>query len=418
MIYQLFPYPAIDRPLSRLHTYDGLMINAKRWQLAHDYHHRRQAIHYQSINQPGIVYGLGVRKLETPPVGVPAQFRDQRWLEIQPGLAIDVAGNPIIVNERIAFRLETEAPETGAKVVHVVLSYVEPKHLNRQHHSDASDEQYRIDEKVACLSENLFSENGHREAEPLSDRDIELCRLRLESEAVRVANPVDVLRPGVNEIDLRYRCQAQARPQAVVRVAQVQSGSEAGSDRHPDLTCLLRSLPALYPPLQGFEKIDKLTLQSQWDGTGYDAIYLPGAALQTLHPQQFATLKAHLQQRTTLLVELEELDTVACVPSIQRLESNLSISLEPVEPRQSLHECCTTPFLFDLLPTVGQQPIQLWAGEGVIVIAGHLSSAWGLHSPQPLPRHEIRTAQEFGINLLAFAQRRRQLSQLLLSTWP
>jgi fatty acid desaturase len=35
------------------------LMNADRWRRAHEYHHERQNIHYQSLNQPGIVCGWG-----------------------------------------------------------------------------------------------------------------------------------------------------------------------------------------------------------------------------------------------------------------------------------------------------------------------------------------------------------------------
>lgn len=411
--HQKFPYPEVSQRLSRLHIYDGLMMNAKRWQLAHDYHHQRQNIHYQAINQPGIVSGLGVKKLESPPNGVPEQYCDQRWIEVQPGLAIDIAGNPIIVDEPIAFRIETEAPETGTRIVHLVLSYVEPKHLDRQH-SEVSNEQYRIDEKVSYIASG-----AHRYTSPLTEHEIELCRFRLEAGDVRLSNPADVLCPGINEIDLRDRLQAQARPQAIVRVAQVQSSDDEVSDRsRRNLTFLLRSLSALYPALQGQEHVDCLTLESHSGSAAssqYDLIYL--LANETVfQDNQFEVLKSYLQQGTTLLIELAALDE-DINQLIQMIQTELSVPLEEMVPREPFHElpheCCTTPFLFDALPTVEQQPIQLWVGAGVIVSYGNLSATWGLSTLAPLPRHEIRAAHEFGINLLQFACKRRQFTQLL-----
>jgi hypothetical protein len=47
------------------------------------------------------------------------------------------------------------------------------------------------------------------------------------------------------------------------------------------------------------------------------------------------------------------------------------------------------------------------------LIMGELSAAWGLDEELSLPRSDIRTAQELGINILHFAWHRRQLTQLL-----
>jgi hypothetical protein len=68
--------------------------------------------------------------------------------------------------------------------------------------------------------------------------------------------------------------------------------------------------------------------------------------------------------------------------------------------------------LFAALPTINYQPIQILVGGGIIVTIGNLSSAWGLDEELSYSRETIRTAQEMGINILHFAWRRRQLTQL------
>lgn len=57
MVNRYYPLPATD-PLHRLSVRDGFIVNAERWELAHHYHRHRQNIHYQSLNEPGIVKGL------------------------------------------------------------------------------------------------------------------------------------------------------------------------------------------------------------------------------------------------------------------------------------------------------------------------------------------------------------------------
>ncbi|MBE9048586.1 hypothetical protein IQ255_30125 [Pleurocapsales cyanobacterium LEGE 10410] len=113
-------------PLSRLVVRDGLLLNAERWQQAHQYHRQRQNLHYQSLHRGGIVFGLGVKAI-APPNRVPAQYRqEKRWLRIQPGMAIDNYGNPIIVTEAIDLRL-TAYPQSA--MVYLVIRYVDPDNL-------------------------------------------------------------------------------------------------------------------------------------------------------------------------------------------------------------------------------------------------------------------------------------------------
>ncbi|MEO0541886.1 MAG: hypothetical protein AAFZ80_13635, partial [Cyanobacteria bacterium P01_A01_bin.105] len=66
-------------PLQRLQVNDGLLITADRWQIAHSYHQQRQKIHYESLQQGGIVSGLGVT-VGPVPTSAPSKYRQARWL--------------------------------------------------------------------------------------------------------------------------------------------------------------------------------------------------------------------------------------------------------------------------------------------------------------------------------------------------
>ncbi len=72
------------------------LIRELQWLKVQEYHRPRQNFHYQALHQPGIVCGLGV-KIITPDSQVPEAYKDGRGIQIQPGIAIDLQGNPIIV---------------------------------------------------------------------------------------------------------------------------------------------------------------------------------------------------------------------------------------------------------------------------------------------------------------------------------
>jgi hypothetical protein len=458
---ELFPSPPI-KPLERVQVHDGLLMNAERWRRAHDYHHKRQNIHYQSLNQPGIVCGLGV-KLIPAPTEVPAQYRDGRWLQIQPGIAIDLIGNPIVVPEPIEFRIASENLRQDPLMVYLVVSYVDPEKLRRKEQREIVQETFRIDEKTS----------------PPGELEVELCRIILSPDAVQLENPTDVFYPGFNHLDLRYRNQARSRPQAVVRVAQANPSQSANSQTISNLSYLLESVAALYPALEGAEKVGLLNLQLGEKGdktklSDYDLLYLNYRQSQLLKEDQWEVLTQYLQAGGVLLVEastegtnikeltavqqelkkaIADLDTTANRPNLsypnapeeaellairQDLEAELAAvktnlqekisefsqffkefaqklgtSLEPLERLNRNYPLRTQPFLFAALPTINEQPIQILTGGGIIVVIGNLSSAWGLDEEFSLPRETIRTAQEMGINILHFAWRRRQLTQLL-----
>ena len=406
MTYQSFPPPPID-PFKRLHIYDGLMMNRQRWLLAHDYHRRRQNVHYQSLNQPGIVYGLGVR-LITPPDEVASKFRDRRWLEIQPGIAIDVEGNPIVVDEATdrTYRIKTEAPVTGTLTVYLVVSYVEPENPERQQDTEVLREWFRFDEKT----------------HPPSAKEIEVCRIELQPGTVKLENPSDVLFPEFNQLDLRYRVQAKARPQAVIKIAQMKQ-KETGdgydkdrqklSDRYlENISFLSQSVAALYPHLQAETKIGQISLQALKSVAAYDLLYLADWQIVELDEAEIYTLNTYLKTGGIILMD-SPTNNEFLVDSIKHIiTQELETDLHSWQELSRNHPLRSQPFLFAALPNINQSLVQVWQGGGIILVTGTLSNSWGLDDGS-LNRNDIRTAQELGINFLHFALCRRQMTQLI-----
>ncbi|MBD2296372.1 DUF4159 domain-containing protein [Anabaena sphaerica FACHB-251] len=392
MGHQSFSSPPIN-PLQRLHVYDSLMMNAERWQLAHQYHRHRQNVHYQSLNEPGIVCGLGVRVI-TPPDDAPARFRDLRWLEIQAGIAIDVEGNPIIVDPSIdrKFRIATEAPTTGTLTVYLVASYVEPQNLGQKNTSTLIREWFRFDEKTS----------------PPTEREVELCRIKLQPNGVQLANPRDALFPEVNELDLRYRSQAQARPQAVVSIAT----SFNTSDRNfHNLSYFIQSVETLYPALQGGAQVGQIDLQT--NPTEYDLIHLTGWQVLNLEQQQIDACNQYLKTGGVILIEVPS-DGSMLIEDIKNIIAyHFEMPLQSWQELNRTHPLRTKPFLFAKLPSINEQTLHILNAGGIILVEGELSAAWGLDDDLILERHDIRTAQELGINFLHFALRRRQMTQWL-----
>jgi len=388
MTHQSFPSPP-PLPLQRLHVYDSLMMNAERWQKAQQYHRQRQNVHYQSLNEPGIVYGLGVRVI-SPPAEAAAKFRDRRWLEIQPGIAIDLEGNPIVVDPSTdrTFRIATPAPTTGSITVYLVVSYVEPQNPKHKQGSDVIREWFRFDEKT----------------NPPTEKEIELCRIRLQPTTVELEAPTDVLFPSYNQLDLRSRQRAKARPQAVVQIATILNVSDR---THENLCYLMQSVANLYASLQGMPEIAQVDLHSQVPN--YDLLYLTGWQTLNLDTKELDTLIKYLLTGGVLLIEVPQ-NSHLLVEDIKKLITfQLEISLQSWQQLIRNHPIRTQPFLFAALPQINHQRIQLWNGGGIVLVEGDLSGAWGLDDNLSLERNDIRTAQELAINILYFASYRRQI---------
>jgi len=406
MTHQSFPPPPIN-PFDRLHVYDGLMMNSKRWLLAHEYHRRRQNVHYQSLNIPGIVWGLGVRLIDAP-AEADAQFRDARWVEIQPGIAIDVEGNPIVVDAAIdrKYRIRTPAPLRGSLTVYLVVSYVDPYNPDRQQNSELLREWIRFDERTT----------------PPEYHQVELCRIELQPGIVKLEKPSDVLFPDRNQLDLRYRMQAKARPEAVVKVAQMRQ-SEADYDNgrkklsnkiEENLSYLIQSVAALYPSLQGETEIGKVSLQTRRSVDAYDLLYLADSQIVEFDEEEIETLRSYLRTGGIVLIDSPSYnEDLADIIINDIITDELDIDLKPWQEISRENPLRSQPFLFGALPNINQQEIERWSGGGVILVRGALSDAWGLDEEYLRDRNEIRTAQELGINILHLAWRRRQMTQLM-----
>jgi len=228
----------------------------------------------------------------------------------------------------------------------------------------------------------------------------------LQPGPVSITQPSDIFFPGYNNIDLRYRAQAQARRQAIVRVAQLSQADPEAARNFFNLSYLLQAVEVLYPSLQGADEVGQVSIQDNVQE--YDLLYLTGKQTLSLNSREFESLKSYLDTGGVLLVDAP-LDATALIESTQALAQQLESPLKPLEELRRNHPLRTRPFLFAALPMVNQQSIQLFLGGGIILVVGDLAAAWGPDQALTVSRVVIRTAQELGINILRYAWRRRQL---------
>jgi hypothetical protein len=391
----MYPPPKI-RPLERLRVEDGLLINKERWARSHEYHRQRQNIHYQSLNQPGVVCGLGISLIPAPK-DVSSQYNDQLWLQIQPGIAIDLIGNPIIVAQPMDFHLAVDPTEEQTRQVYIVISYIDPETLKAKQVQEFELETFRIDEKTTAPN-------------PL---EVELCRILLQPGVVTLEQAQDVFFPSLNSLDFRYRPIARSRPSNMVRVAYLQTSGTEALDGLTNFSSLLQSATYLTHTIETGDPIAQLNFQQQ-DGLGsldYDLLFSTGNQPVSLAPEELSKLKTYLDAGGVLLIE-------SPTEAVDRLESIVDITDKwetPLEDLRKLarnHPLRTQPFLFAALPILNQKPIQVLVSGGIVLVIGDLSTAWGLDEKLALPRETIRTAQELGTNILYFAWSRRQMTQL------
>lgn len=416
------------QPLQRLRVADGMLINSDRWQIAHDYHRRRQNLLYQSLFTGGIITGLGVCPIPAPE-DVPARYRDGRWIQIQAGIAIDSLGNFIIVPSAIEFRLASQPGPTQALLVYLILSYVDPETL-LGNGADILRETFRINEKTS----------------PPSVGEIELCRITLgaglTTGVISISAPQPTYYPQVNQLDLRFRPRAKWRSPQTVAIGV---WSEA---LYQGCLGLVKALPALTQELQAeVSLLDQK--QSAWE---QDVICLSHAEFSQLLPEQRQAIDHYQTQGGLVLIEypllhsklgelllvkndLETaLDKLGKDSEFANLRQELATELEALnatvqqqtdlifnpcqtgQPWQAFsafsphHPLRTQPFLFTLLPQVRNLTMQIWGCGSFMLVIGDLTSIWG--GQLEVPRETIRSIQELGVNLLNFGWHNHHIQRM------
>jgi hypothetical protein len=445
----LTPPPIL--PFKRLRIYDGLSIDADRWQSSHRYHRLRQNFHYQSLNQGGVVCGLGVQ-----PILDPTQISNRssadvspstasRWVRIQPGIAIDGAGNPIIVAEPITFQFQSELRQGETQTIYLVVNYRDPDDLRQMGtiEQDYVQELFRIQERTIL--------------DPILD--VELCRIELSAGEVSISLPQDLMtpKPGLNCLDFNHREIAQTKPQSLIQVGLL--GEEQNADRKGRWAQLLQSLPQLHTQISGAPEVAEISLLGITQNSELDRQHLLYIDQVTLLKQinssdVTAALRQHIQAGGVLVIQVDpmslnitELATIS--QELQRaiadsnaepaqrqdlqleldaIEAEIATALEQIpnqlgaiaqklgNPLQGDGKCSqphplrTSPFVFGQLPTIAQQQLYLLNWDGIVVMVGDLSQHW--IGDEQLSREAIRTAQELGTNLLHFAWQRHQKTAL------
>ncbi|MEM1292806.1 MAG: hypothetical protein AAGH67_15180 [Cyanobacteria bacterium P01_H01_bin.162] len=387
------PYPLPDLvPLTRLHVNDSLRVNAERWLVAHDYHRQRQNLHYQSLWLPGIVHGLGVKLIDPPDVAH-SQFRDAYWVEVQPGLAIDGEGNPIVVEpEPVANRiypLVFSTPLPSDRVLYIVVRYVDPDGLAVAPNADRLLERFRFDQRIDTL-------------EP---QDIELCRIQLRRGEVKIEEPQNPLLPQAHQLDFRHRPQAQVRSPQWLTVGTV---AQLPQHQVQSFDALMQAVPALYSDLQASFDPTPWSSATAANWATSHLIYCSDSAIipadDAPQANRLRVLREYLRGGGCLLVEAVR-QSPELTKSLEFLKRDLSLRSVGAD-----HLLRRRPFFFNAWPQPLGRSLELWWDDGLLILIGSFTDLWS--HPQ-LTRTEIREVHEWGSNLLHYVWQRQHFRRLL-----
>lgn len=362
-------------PTKKIKPFDGMAITADLWDEAHEYHRLQQRFHALFNHGSGIVTGLEVIASDPPDTSV----------YVLPGIAIDPLGQTIVLPQPVSYDIGREMEG----LLYILLSYGESR-------PKADEDQHRADNPKYIHAEfSIFA----RTTLP-SGPWVELARVRRQSRTSAFHNAQNWAQPGLNEIDLRFR--REVGGPAEVSLAVCYLGSDVNKSQGLGVTYLARAINraghfrvSVYDDVALAPGVESNTL-----------IYLVGQGPFELNPGQMNGLYNYVQRgRGTLLIE--SLDSTAEAIFLNMLKT-LGLTVGDVPPG---HRLLTDPYLF-AVPPVGFETeafLQLRVGDGVIFSSHNYGRLWQgqLRSGAP-SREQIRTAVEWGANIIAYAADRRQ----------
>jgi len=374
-------------PTKRIEPVDGLAVTAAVWKEAHDYHRAQQRFHNLFSHGPGIIAGLEVSASDPP----------DSTLYILPGMAVDQRGETIVVTEPVAYDVGT-----AHGFLYLLLSHEQ----SRPRSSGSPEEPLYI-----------HAEFGIEVRSTLPDTPcVELARLRRQSRDSALLNAQDAEHPGPNEIDLRFRRVQGTVPQSIASVAVSHAGSAKG-DKASDLPhergaiylarALRNSLGSLDVPIGSVDLGVPLApgLES------YTLVYLVGHGAFQLNRDEMNALYTYLQGGGTLLFEScrreVDGDNPPADASFSDLLASLGISCQELQPGDSL---LVEPHLFAAPPpgfeTDGTPKVVVGAAAAGRVVWSmcDYGCLWqGERRGRAASREEIRTAMEWGANVVTYA---------------
>jgi hypothetical protein len=376
-------------PSRRIKSYDGMVVTSDVWEEAHDYHRRQQRYHNLLNHEPGILIGLEVIASDPPDSAV----------YIQPGIALDAVGQVIIVPEALSFDLgAAQGP------LYLVLSYDESQPKAEDSATPAEDAtDIRLFVRVQYGLEVVGTP-----PDPTASY-VELARVQRQGADASITNATDLVHPGLNQIDLRFRRQTGIATQPAIKVAVCYAGkaTDKAAKRHGHgAQVLARVLRHGHQPVW---VDDDVALATDAELSSYALVYLVAQGEFQLTADEMNVLYVYLRSGGTLLLEPCHKVTATGKAEAVLLEM-LSSFGTTITDLPSDHALLREPNFFAAPPvgfeTEGAPSIKV--GEGVILSACDYGCLWqGERRDQAASREEIRAAHEWGSNILAYAVARR-----------
>ncbi|NLF00715.1 MAG: DUF4159 domain-containing protein, partial [Anaerolineales bacterium] len=312
---------------------------------------------------------------------------------IQPGIAVDAQGQTIVVTEPISY----DVGRGVEGLLYLLLSYGEGRPRAEAGQAEGP----------------LYVEAGFGvEALPNwpDGPYVELARVRRQNREAVVRNASDHDHPALDEIDLRFRIEAGVQQRTAVSMAVSYAAPGDRQEAHWQGAKQLARAYTLTHPARRLNMDDAVPLTSGL--AAYTLVYLVGQnAFQLTRPHMEA-LYSYIQGGGTVLIESCRRDAASGNPAADESFTSLlaDLGVKLAELPQG-HPLLTEPFLFGAPPpgfeTEGAPAVMV--ADGVILSTCDYGCLWqGDRRNGAATREAIRTAHEWGSNIVAYAIARRE----------
>jgi hypothetical protein len=374
--------PFGDAPTKRLRAIDGMAVTADVWEQAHGFHRESLRYHNMVGHGAGILTGLQVIASDPADASV----------YVLPGFAIDQLGRMISFTQPMPIDL---GATTGP--FFLVLSY--------------SESQPRADAERSADSSILYVHSEYSidvlPALPATPH-VELARINRShgTSAIMVARNPE--RPGLDEIDLRFRVELTTAPRQVASMAICYAGRLPATSRHSQGVSNLARWMARGPGLR-LAVDDNAPITAGL--SAYPIVYLVGGDQLQFTRDQMTILYEVWTGGGTILYETCQQGGQIEHPSdavFLDLMGAFGVRMEPVPAD---HLLMNEPNFFAVQPagyeTEGTRRVLM--SEGVVFSSYDYGCLWqGLRRTGPASREEIRAAMEWGENVVVYAMARRK----------
>jgi hypothetical protein len=366
-------------PQRRIKPVDGMAVTAEVWEEAHEFHRHALRAHLGLNHGTGIVIGLDVIASDPPDSAV----------YVQSGMAIDAQGNMIVVPQALSYDLSAaQGP------LYLRLTYGES-----QPYKDGQ----RGDGVMYIPAQFSLA------AAAVATGGVELARLNRQGRSAPIVNAADRAQPGANEIDLRYR---QFVGSLQPTLATIGVGYLGGAtDRRHGRGALVLAHAINHAQQLRVVVNDNVALKSEL--APYALLYLVGRGAFQLAPDEMKAIYAYLEGGGLVLYESCRRDAGAAQADATFLDllSSLGQKIDDL-PRD--HALLNEPHFFAQPPAGydANAPSSIQLSHNVIVSSGDYGCVWqGERRSGPANRADIRSALEFGENMVTYAVKRRGMRQ-------